>query len=168
MLEKLIKFVSKLNIMKILSIILILLLVTFNANSQKKDIKVKDDIVTVDGTAVFKMTSVELGNLTTIYNLQGERLIVFTYQTYNDEAKKSQANPSGAVRYLDVTFLNEAMDKCEIRVETKKGIAKQVIDNELIDENGKLNDKMIQQFVRIHGTKFSDNKKTSTTIIINN
>ena len=154
--------------MKTILFIFALFFAISNVYSQKKDIKIKDDIVTVDGTAVFKITTVSMGNLTTLDNLQGERLIVFTYQTYNDETKKSQANPSGAVRFLDVTFLNEAMDKCEIRVETKKGMVKQVIDNELIDENGKLNDKMIQQFVRINGTKLSDNKKTSTTIIINN
>ncbi|MCO5259515.1 MAG: hypothetical protein M9916_05165 [Crocinitomicaceae bacterium] len=135
--------------------------------SQKQDIKIKDDIVYVNSQEVFKATTQMAGNTITIYNLNGERLIVFNYQTFNDNTKISQSNPSGAVRYIDVTFLNEDMDKCEIQSTIKKGLVKQIIENQLIDNEGKLNDQMVKQFARINGNKITGNKNHSTTIIIN-
>ncbi|HRO76321.1 MAG TPA: hypothetical protein PLP27_09260 [Crocinitomicaceae bacterium] len=134
------------------------------AFSQKID--VKKDIVTVDGTPVFKLKYDMGQDIMYLHNLQDERLAIFKNEVYNDAKQITNGNPQGRVAYYDVTFLNDDLDKCEIDVAGfKKPLAKYLIEYKIMDGD-KLNDVAVKKFVKIHGTKFSDQRNSSTTIII--
>lgn len=145
---------------------ILLSLFTFNAFSQ--EIKVKKDIVSIDGTPLFKMISTNYPDAYTLYNLNDEKLAVFNALFYNDPKQVTSANTQGRIGYFDITFFNEAMDKCEIRiVGFKKQLAELIVSEGLI-KDGKLNETAVQQFCRVNGMKFSEAQKSNTTIIINN
>ncbi|MFA5574313.1 MAG: hypothetical protein WC994_04595 [Brumimicrobium sp.] len=133
-----------------------------------QDIKIKRDMVYLDGIEQFKLESLQLGNTVNIYNKEGEKLIVYRYQSYNDKDAITSGNPNGTISWYEVTFLNENMDKCEVDLMMKKGLAKEIISNNLV-QDGQLNEASVKQFIVIHGMNYSAQRKSpSTTIIINN
>lgn len=137
--------------------------------AQKQKVDVKKDVVSVDGIPVFTMVSTTYPDAYTLYNFSKEKLAVFNAQFYSDAQQITPGNPQGRVGYFDVTFFNESMDKCEIRiVGFKKQLAQLIVAEELI-KDGKLNDIAVKQFCRVNGMKFSEARKQNTpTIIINN
>lgn len=150
----------------IISITIILSLLGFYTFSQ--EVKVKKDIVSLDDTPLFKMISTNYPDAYTLYNLNDEKLAIFNALFYNDPKQVTDANTQGRIGYFDITFFNEAMDKCEIRiVGFKKQLAELIVSEGLI-KDGKLNDTAVKQFCRINGMKFSEAQKSNTTIIINN
>lgn len=150
----------------IISITIILSLLGFYTFSQ--EVKVKKDIVSLDDTPLFKMISTNYPDAYTLYNLNEEKLAIFNALFYNDPKQVNDANTQGRIGYFDITFFNEAMDKCEIRiVGFKKQLAELIVSEGLI-KDGKLNDTAVKQFCRINGMKFSEAQKSNTTIIINN
>ena len=132
-------------------------------------VTVKKDLVSVDETPVFTMVSTSYPNAYTLYNLNNEKLAYFFAQFYSDPRQINNANPQGKVSYFEITFFNEAMDKCEIRiVGFKKHLAELIISEGLV-KNGKLDEAAVKQFCRINGMKFSEDRKNAgTTVIIKN
>ena len=132
-------------------------------------VTVKKDLVSVGETPVFTLVSTSYPDALTLYNLKNEKLAYFFAQFYSDPRQINNANPQGKVSYFDITFFNEAMDKCEIRiVGFKKHLAELIISEGLVKE-GKLDEAAVKQFCRINGTKFSEDRKNAgTTIIIKN
>jgi hypothetical protein len=132
-------------------------------------VTVKKDLVSIDETPVFTIVSTSYPNAYTLYNLNNEKLAYFFAQFYSDPRHINNANPQGKVSYFDITFFNEAMDKCEIRiVGFKKHLAELIISEGLVKE-GKLDEAAVKQFCRINGTKFSEDRKNAgTTVIIKN
>jgi hypothetical protein len=148
---------------------LLLLFLTFNSFSQQQKVTVKKDIVSVNDVPVFTLVSTSYPDALTLYNLKNEKLAYFFAQFYSDPRQINNANPQGKVSYFDITFFNEAMDKCEIRiVGFKKQLAQQIISEGLV-KDGKLDETAVKQFCRINGMKFSEDRKNAgTTIIIKN
>lgn len=148
---------------------ILLFFFTFNIHSQEEKVTVKKDLVSVNDSPVFKIVSTNHMNGYTLYNLTDEKLAIFNLQSYSDPQQITSANPNGRISYLDITFLNGDMDKCEIRnAFMKKGLAQLIISEGLI-KDGKLDETAVKQFCRINGMKFSeDRKRSNTTIIINN
>jgi len=139
---------------------------TFNLFSQ--EVKVKKDIVSLDDTPLFKMVSTTYPDAYTLYNLNDEKLAVFNALFYNDPKQVTSANTQGRIGYFDITFFNQAMDKCEIRiVGFKKQLAELIVSEKLI-KDGKLDNTAVEQFCRVNGMKFSEAQKSTNTIIINN
>jgi hypothetical protein len=90
--------------------------------------------------------------------------IARSYDFY-DSKEISSGNPKGRVTYFEFTFLESGL-KCETsNLGMKKAIAKFIYENGLI-QNNQLNEKAVKDFVLIQGTKYSDQKRNSTTIII--
>ena len=144
------------------------ILFSFSTFAQKETIKVKKDIVYVNDIPQFTIELNFRMEAYTIYNLQGEKLIYLIAQEYFDVNAQSSSNPKGSIKYFDVTFMDESMNKCEIPIiGMKTAIAKEILQSGLV-KDGELSDREIQQYVQIHGTKYSDGKNKSTTIIINN
>lgn len=136
------------------------------AQKEKIEIHKKTGVVSVDGTPTFTLEGQQMGNTQILKNLNGERLAVFQIVDYYDSKHISNSNSQGRVVYFDVTFLNENMDKCEIPVNgLKKQLAKYIVDYNLVRENA-LDPVAVKQFVTVHGTKFSEEKNRSTTVII--
>jgi hypothetical protein len=153
--------------MKILlvSLFLSFTLISF---SQKPKVDVKKDIVSVNGTPSFQLVNMPNFNGFFLKDMENNKLAIFNMESYRDKNYVNSANPDGKVLYYDVTFMNESMDKCEMTViGLRKKLAEYLLEYDLI-KDGKLNEEAVKQFVKIHGTKFSDEKKHSTTIIINN
>ena len=147
---------------------ILLLFFTFNLFSQEQKVTVKKDLVSVDGSAVFTLVATNYPDAYTLYNLNNEKLAVFSSQFYSDSKQITPGNPQGRIGYFDITFFNADMNKCEIRiVGAKKQLAQLIISENLVKE-GELDETAVKQFCRIHGMKFSEDRKNSgTTIIIN-
>jgi hypothetical protein len=148
---------------------LLLLFLTFNGFSQQQKVTVKKDIVNVNDVPVFTLVSTSYPDALTLYNLNNEKLAYFFTQFYSDAGQIKNANPQGRVGYFEITFFNEGMDKCEIRiVGFKKQLAELIISEGLV-KDGKLDETAVKQFCRINGMKFSEDRKNAgTTIIIKN
>ncbi|PWH82921.1 hypothetical protein [Brumimicrobium oceani] len=146
-----------------------ILFISFTSFSQKQKVKVKNDIVTLDGNPLFKMVSSNYPDGYTLYSLDDEKLAVFNSQFYNDPKQVTAGSPEGRVGYFEITFFNGDLDQCEIRiVGFKKQLAQHIISAGLI-EDGKLVEKAVKEFCAINGSRFSEDRKNSgTTIIINN
>ncbi len=153
---------------KILFFSIVSMLFAFSSFAQKEAVKVKKDIVYVGDAPQFTIELNLRMEAYTIYNLKGEKLIYLIAQEYFDVNAQTSSNPKGSIKYFDVTFMNENMNKCEIPIiGMKTAIAKEIIQSNLI-KDGQLNDREVQQYIQIHGAKYSDGKNKSTTIIINN
>lgn len=156
--------------MKTVLIITILLFFS-NGNiifSQEQKVTVKKDLISVNETPVFILISTKYPDAYTLYDLNNEKLAVFSTQFYSDSKQITPGNRQGRIGYFDITFFNEAMDKCEIRIAgTKKQLAQLIVAEGLV-KDGKLDEAAVKQFCRINGMKFSeDRKRSGTTIIIN-
>lgn len=148
---------------------LLLVILATTTFSQEQKVTVKKDLVSVNDTPVFTLVSTSYPDAYTLYNLNNEKLAVFNAQFYSDSKQITPGNPQGRIGYFDITFFNEDMDKCEIRiVGAKKQLAQLIVSENLVKE-GKLDETAIKQFCRVNGTKFSEDRKHSgATIIINN
>lgn len=142
---------------------------TLNSYSQEQKVTVKKDLVSVNDSPVFTLVSTNYPDAYTLYSLNNEKLAVFSAQFYTDPNQITAGNPQGRIGYFDITFFNDSLDKCEIRiVGMKKQLAQLIISEGLVKE-GKLDETAVLQFCRINGMKFSeDRKRAGTTIIINN
>lgn len=153
----------------VLIISFLLLFSVFTTFSQEQKITLKKDLVSINNTPLFKLASSNYPNSFTLYNLENERLAVFNAHHYNDSRQVNSGNPQGRIGYFDITFLNEDMDKCEIRIVGMKKHLAQLIYSEKLVRDGKLDEVAVKQFCRIHGIKFSEEqKRTGSTVIINN
>lgn len=146
----------------------LVLLFMFNGFSQEQKVTVKKDLISVNDTPTFTLVSTNYPDAYTLYNLKNEKLAVFNAQFYSDSQQITPGNPQGRIGYFDITFFNEDMDKCEIRiVGAKKQLAQLIISEGLIKDE-KLDETAVKQFCRVNGMKFSeDRKRSGTTIIIN-
>lgn len=137
-----------------------------SAQKDKIEINKKTEVVSIDGIPAFILEGKNMGNTQILKGIDGQRLAVFQVMDYYDSKHISSGNPKGRVTYYDVTFLNEALDKCEIPVGGfKKQLAKYILDYNLVKDKV-LDEEAVKQFVAIHGMKFSDEKNRSTTVII--
>ncbi len=136
--------------------------------SQEQKVTVKKDLVSVNGQLVFTLASTTYPDAYTLYNLEKEKLAVFIAHFYSDSKQVTAGNPQGRIGYFDITFFNTDMDKCEIRiVGMKKQLAQYILSEGLV-KAGKLDETAVKQFCRVHGMKFSEDRKhSSTTVIIN-
>lgn len=147
---------------------ILLLFFTFNTFSQEQKVTVKKDLVSVNDSPVFTLISTNYPDAYTLYNLNKEKLAVFNAQFYSDSKQITPGNPQGRIGYFDITFFNEDMDKCEIRIVGMKKQLAQLIVSEGLVKDEKLNETAVKQFCRVNGMKFSEDRKNSgTTIIIN-
>lgn len=136
--------------------------------AQKPKIDVKKDVVSIDGVPSFKLVNTPDLNGFILKDMNDTKLAFFNMESYYDRSHINDANPQGKITYFDITFMNESMDKCEMSViGLRKMLANYLLEYDVI-KDGKLNAVGVQQFVRIHGTKYSEQRRNSTTIIINN
>lgn len=150
--------------MKFLFFVFTLLIVPFSF-SQKDKIKIEKDIVYQNDAPVFKLDMVTMNNIK-LKSLDNKELAYFKCLDYYDSKAVSSGNPKGRIVYFDVTFFNQGNQKCEIPCDgMKKWLARYILEHQLMEGN-ELNQAAVDRFVAIHGTKFSEDKNRSTTIII--
>lgn len=153
---------------KILIINSLLLFFALNSFSQEQKVTVKKDLVSVNDIPVFTLVSTSYPDAYTLYNLNNEKLAVFNAQFYSDSKQITPGNPQGRIGYFDITFLNEEMEKCEIRIVGAKKQLAQLIVSEGLVKDEKLDETTVKQFCRINGKKFSEARNSpGATIIIN-
>lgn len=153
----------------IFRIIFLFFVVSTSLNAQvEQKVTVKKDIVSVDGIPFFKMISTNYPDAYTVYNLKDEKLAYFSAQFYSDPNQITPGNPQGRIGYFDITFFNEEMDKCEIKiVGFKKHLAQLIIAEKLIQMD-KLDNIAVKKFCKVNGFKFSESKNRQNTVIIIN
>ncbi len=136
--------------------------------AQKQKITLDDDTIKVNGIsyALIEKSSGMSFNFR-IKSLEGKDLINFQFQEYNNPNKVQSSNPKGRVTYYEVSFLNDGQ-KCETSSPgTKKGVAKMVVENNLVKEK-EVNYEGENSFVMINGMKFSEerNRLNGPNVII--
>jgi hypothetical protein len=153
--------------MKYTFIFLLLSCFSFVAGDKEK-YEVKDGVASLNGQPLFRVEAPEKWGLDyRIKTLDGTDVAYLKWVVVNDKNQKTQSNPTGEVKYYEITFLTNSL-KCEVEYHySKKDFAKLFHTNKIILDN-KVNDEAIRAFVLIHGTSFSDRMKQGTTVIINN
>jgi hypothetical protein len=150
--------------------LLALILIGFQtvASAQKTKVTVDDDTIKVNEVPYAIMDkSPGLGFDFKIKNLEGKDLFFMKFLDFYNPSRITSGNPKGRVTYFEVTFLNDGK-KCEVSSATKKGVAKMIIENDLIKEN-QVNTDAENTFVLINGMKFSEernNMNNGNVIII--
>ena len=138
---------------------LLICLITFNSIAQKQKVTLEDDTIKVNGISyalIEKRGGMSLDFR--IKSLDGKDLINFQFQEYNNPDKAQSSNPRGRITYYEVSFLNDGQ-KCETTSPgTKKGVAKMVVENNLVKDNA-VNYEGENSFVMINGMKFSEERK---------
>lgn len=108
----------------------------FSFAQDKIDVKLKKDIVYLNGNECLKFSSPFMGNTTTFYSLEGEKLFYFDVR---DAGKNSQG-------YIKIGFTDSdytATVKNEI---TRRSLVKGLIEEGAL-ENCKINQDKIKNFV---------------------
>jgi hypothetical protein len=158
------------------ALLITLLLSIFTVGFGQK-VKIKKDIIYVDGMEYMTFDKELNGHLFTFtfYNLQGEEVAYADMGEYVDPQKCESANPECKVFFYTVS-VEGVEEKCEINnpFNLKKKIAKlfykaNVLKDDKIDLE-KAN-KFIKRKSTPHTTRIlqiEEAKKTGTTIIINN
>ena len=121
----------------------LLIFFSFVLGQNKVDVKLKNDIVYVDGNECLKYSSPFMGNTTTFYSLEGEKLFYFDVR---DAGKNSQG-------YIKIGFTDSdytATVKNEI---SRKNIIKGLIEEGAL-ENCKINQEKIKNFVTRFDQKY--------------
>src|SRR5690606_4926054 len=94
----------------------LLLFFTFSSFSQEQKVTVKKDLVSVNDTQIFIRISTSYHAAHILYNLNNEKLAVINAQFYSDSKQITPGKPKSRNGYFDNTFLNDEIDKCEIRI----------------------------------------------------
>lgn len=127
----------------------------FLSNAQKIDYDKKTQFVTVEGVNCFKMFQTGYTDPdfhTDIFDLEGNKVLRINYLSYTSLAGVKET-------YEEFIFL-ESKQKAEldgIGYLTKQ-IAKFIVSNHFFVD-GKLNPKVVDEFVFVHGTPFKDKRK---------
>ena len=145
----------------LLSIVLVLIFLSFAGFGQKIDYDKKTQFITIDGVNAFMMEKEGCGfaDANCYYNVSdttGHRLFRVYYRDFKSSVEISRANPQGIVRYIEFVF-TETKQKAEVEfpgVKCEK-IGKVIVKNQLI-KDGKLDPKAVDDFVFTSGTPFSD------------
>lgn len=128
---------------------------------------VKDNVATLNGNPIFRMDYKDKWSEDfKLQTLDGKNVAFFKFESFNDKNAAETGNPEGRVIYYDILFF-ESGQKCEMSARfTKKNLVKELHYHKLVSGN-EINEDNIKSFILIHGTKFSEQRKTSPTIIIN-
>lgn len=146
-----------------------MLIIVSSVIGQKWEIKIEKDTVFVNGKSSFIIERVggSASADSRVKTMDGKEIAFFKFQDFYDSKEISSGNTKGRVTYYEITFLNSGQ-QCEANLSAiKKQMAKFILDFGLI-KDGQPDETAIDNFVKIHGTKFSERRKNSTTIIINN
>lgn len=138
--------------------------------AQKQKISLEEDTIMVDSKPYAILEKKRgLTMSFTLKSLSGTELGFFNLQEFNDPKEASNANSNGRVTYFEVTFFNDSR-QCEINIPaTKKSVAKEIVENNLVKENA-IDTEAESRFILINGMKFTERRKAlgGTVIIINN
>ncbi len=154
------------------NIFILLLSLPLGVFAQGK-VKLKKDVVTLNGEKVFTFNKINM-HLFSVNALDGTQLLV-AHRFYlptgtnlygSSNRNSSSSNNSTNNSYFDLTFINTEMLKCEIPNKGKKALIKELLYFNLIKGNA-LNEKEVLKFTRVYDTKYSNLKQGSQTVIIN-
>jgi hypothetical protein len=144
---------------KVPVLILLFLLAGFTAQAQKQKVTIDDDTIKVDGHPYGIIERKGIVFDFTIKSLDGKEQIYLKYMEFYDPHEVSSANPKGTVNYFEVTFLNSG-GKCEVMTAAnKKGVAKIIVENNLLKDNA-VDPDAEKKFIMINGTKYTEQKKS--------
>ena len=150
--------------MKKLSFTIILLLFATAVSAQQ--VEVRRNQILSDGNQVANIERVCALGVCTFFirNSEGRNLITIVQRDFIDPAEKRdalQGNPhNGRVFYLRFSFADgrgvaETQNAGITRNAQNRAIATTIVMSNLI-QNGELNDSAVQDFIQMHGTRFSD------------
>jgi|GEM_PF-492905 len=144
--------------MKRLLTIALFLLSGSIAFSQKEKIDVKGDTVYVSGVKQFIVESKMMATQFLVKSMDGQMLMTFFIESYNHPSKVNNANTQGREVYCEVTFIGSGQ-KCDFDPmgASKKMIAKQILDNNLIKE-GKTDTDAENLYVMVNGRRFAEER----------
>lgn len=145
---------------------------SWNTNAQK--VTTKNNIIIVDKQEIAQMERDGCKMLSThcnyyIRNMEGESLINITQLSYNDPLQVSNGNENGMVRYLRLSFSNyngiAEIPFPSLITLREKDLANVLVRAQLI-KDGQLDIQQVENYVRMHGTQFSDRAKEIKTEVL--
>ena|SRR4028119_1624057 len=148
-------------------ILSLLILLPLAASAQKIEHDDETNQITVDGVHAFDVKKENCGWSGMddchfdVYDLSGKKVIRANYRSFNSAAEISRSNTHGTERYYEFIFL-DSKQKAEVDYLSlkEKHLAKTIVKAGLIVD-GKLNEKAVEEFVLVHGTRFSEKERRS-------
>lgn len=145
---------------------------TFSAYGQKID--VKNDNIMYNGQAVAQIQKDGCGAFSTICQfyvnaLDGSPLMTVISLEAFDPLQVNPGNPEGRVRYLRFSFTDHEgiaeTSNPSILNTRAKDVSQSIMKAQLI-KDGKLDKTAVENFIKVHGTRFSDRQKALNPQII--
>ena len=145
-----------------------------DAIAQKKDkykYDEKTEMVSKNGSDYAKVTRRGCGFnaecIMSVFDAAGEKAIIVSMHSYVDPAAKSSSNPKGNVYYAEYLFpkLEKRAEYNMVRNKPDK-LMKDIDKNGLM-KDGKLDQAAAEEFVMIHGMKFSQERDRIIKVITN-
>lgn len=125
--------------MKPLSYLAILLLTITTLNAQ--EVKLKKDIVSVDGTAAFSYTKKSMGNELYVYKLNtSEELLYMVVENNNTESKVDDS------KRIVFTKQNVTIKSKDFRGRNFESLIKDLLQSKAINLNGEINTENLIRF----------------------
>lgn len=126
---------------------------------QAQKIKIKGDIVTVDGEAYLKWVNTEGTSGANVYlPNSSEEVVTILHRSYTEASKDNEK-----VSWIEIQFLSLDLI-CEVEVCEHKELVQMFYDNNVF-ENGKMTENNVWNFVAKYSTDFSDNQPESVETV---
>lgn len=147
--------------------LLILFFLSAFFSAQSQEIKIKKDQVFVDDKIWLKSDGCGgLGSFCSLINLSGEEIIYMKFIKLEGVLPITNYNKTGDATYIEVKFLG--MNRTVEFDQGYKKIIKTLFSAKVVNEDGTLNEEMVDRVVEKYGNEFSvkyNNRNTNTIII---
>lgn len=141
--------------MKNINFIALILFSCFSLSCFSQKIKLKKGEVLVDEVVWLKYQDCGTFQSTcSLLNKENEEIIFFKFISVKGAEPRTQANPEGTLRYVEISFLGEKK-KIEVQ-KTQKDCIELLYNAKVVNEDGTLNSEKVERLVEKYGKEFSD------------
>lgn len=141
--------------MKNINFIALILFSFFSLSCFSQKIKLKKGEVLVDEVVWLKYQDCGAFQSTcSLLNKENEEIIFFKFISVKGAEPRTQANPEGTLRYVEISFLGEKK-KIEVQ-KTQKDCIELLYNAKVVNEDGTLNSEKVERLVEKYGKEFSD------------
>ena len=131
------------------------LFLSFSLLGFSQKVKLKKGEVLVDDALWLKYQDCGTFDSTcSLLNKENEEIIFFKFISVKGAEPRTQSNPDGTLRYVEISFLGEKK-KIELK-KTQKDCIELLYNSKVVNEDGTLNTEKVDRLVEKYGKEFSD------------
>jgi hypothetical protein len=131
------------------------LFLSFSLLGFSQKVKFKKGEVLVDDALWLKYQDCGTFDSTcSLLNKENEEIIFFKFISVKGAEPRTQSNPDGTLRYVEISFLGEKK-KIELK-KTQKDCIELLYNSKVVNEDGTLNTEKVDRLVEKYGKEFSD------------